>query len=145
MEENKWMKLAKQALASDVFKKAQKEAQSYATDKGKMDELLGKAEAKTGEVHTEKLTFVSKIRTLMRMVNAYRRGEYKTVPWKSIVFITAGIIYFISPFDFLPDFIPFLGFTDDVSIILFIFSSLSPDIEKFLTWEKENTILPSAS
>jgi uncharacterized membrane protein YkvA (DUF1232 family) len=137
MKNSRLKNLSKKVLDSDVFKKAQKEAQSYITDEKKLKELLGKAETKSENVHTNKLTFLNKIRVLIRMLNAYRKGDYKIIPWQSLVFITAGIIYFISPIDFLPDFIPFLGFTDDASIILFIFNSLNPDIQKFLDWESE--------
>ena len=41
----------------------------------------------------------------------------------------AGIIYVISPWDFLPDFIPLLGWIDDIFILigtLLLFLGLSP-------------------
>jgi len=37
--------------------------------------------------------------------------------------------------DVVPDFIPLLGFSDDLSIIYFIFKNFKSDIEAFKVWE----------
>ena len=34
------------------------------------------------------------------------------------------------------DFIPALGFTDDISIVYWVYTSIQEDIEKFEAWEK---------
>ena len=53
----------------------------------------------------------------------------KRVPWRLKIIPLAGIIYVISPWDFLPDFIPLLGWIDDIFILigsLLLFIGLSP-------------------
>ncbi len=50
--------------------------------------------------------------------------------WMKVVFPLAGTIYLLSPLDFLPDVIPFLGEVDDVMVLLLLmrlFISLSPE------------------
>jgi uncharacterized membrane protein YkvA (DUF1232 family) len=75
------------------------------------------------------------------MVRAYKQGAYKEVPWRSLLLVLAALIYFVSPVDFMPDFLPLLGFTDDVAVILWVYSSIRGDIEKFRGWES-NQVIP---
>jgi uncharacterized membrane protein YkvA (DUF1232 family) len=79
-----------------------------------------------------------KMKAATRLVKLTVRREYRDVPWKSIVLITAGLIYFVSPADAIPDIIPLLGFTDDAAILAAILSSVSSDLDSFLEWEKSH-------
>ena len=69
------------------------------------------------------------------MVRCSASREYLDTPWQTIVIITAALIYFVSPFDAIADFIPFIGFVDDAAIISAVFASISKDVEKFMAWE----------
>ena len=69
------------------------------------------------------------------MVRYSANREYLDTPWQTIVLITAAIIYFVSPFDAIADFIPFIGYIDDAAIISAVFASISKDVEKFIAWE----------
>ena len=77
-----------------------------------------------------------KMQAAVRMVRQSARREYRDVPWQSLVLITAGFIYFVSPADAIPDFIPLLGFTDDIAILTAIFASVSNDLKRFIEWEQ---------
>ena len=83
---------------------------------------------------TEKLN--ESLRLFIRMVNAYTSKEYTYFPWKTICLLVAGLIYFIYPIDFIPDFIPIAGIIDDVALIAWIYDSIREDIDNFLEWEK---------
>ena len=83
----------------------------------------------------------SKFKVLGRLIKAYGTGEYRQIPWKTLLLIVAAVIYFINPVDLLPDLIPILGFTDDFGILLWVYQSVSGEIDKFLAWEK--THIPS--
>lgn len=50
------------------------------------------------------------------LYHAYQRKE---TPFWAKNIIMASIAYFLSPFDSIPDLTPFLGFTDDFSVIMF--------------------------
>ena len=71
-----------------------------------------------------------------RMLKAYAMGEYKSVPWKSIISIAAVLIYFISPLDFIPDFIPLVGIADDFGLLVWVYRNIKRDVDAFLQWEQ---------
>ena len=69
------------------------------------------------------------------MVRCSASREYLDTPWQTIVLITAALIYFVSPFDAIADFIPIIGFVDDAAVISVVLASISKDVEKFIAWE----------
>lgn len=48
-----------------------------------------------------------------------------TVPLKAKLVLSAALGYFILPIDFIPDFAPLLGFTDDVGVLLLILRQMA--------------------
>ena len=65
------------------------------------------------------------------MIRSYVKGDYREVSFKSILLIFAGLIYFINPFDLIGDFIPGIGYIDDISLILWIMKSVEDDVLRF--------------
>ncbi|MDT9546563.1 MAG: DUF1232 domain-containing protein [Chlorobium sp.] len=78
-----------------------------------------------------------KIQPLVRMVKSYAAKEYREVPWQSIVMSVTALLYFVAPLDAIADFIPFLGFADDLALITAVLASISGDIDSFTLWEQE--------
>lgn len=111
-------------------------AKEYARDKKKTGMLLQgameKAERKRGVLQK----VWDDLMTLFRLVGAWVGGTYTALPWETIVWIIAAIIYFVNPFDVIPDFIPGLGYLDDAAVIAFVANSVRGDIEDFRAWEK---------
>ena len=81
--------------------------------------------------------------TLGRLLRAYAQGEYRTIPWKSLLLVVAAILYFINPIDVIPDLMPLVGLTDDFAVLFMVYKSIGSDVEKFLEWEKSKTIVIS--
>ncbi len=73
---------------------------------------------------------------LTQMIKAYAIGNYRGIEITKIVMMLGAIIYFISPLDIVPDFIPFFGYLDDVSLLTWVFTTLSTELEQFETWKK---------
>lgn len=95
-----------------------------------------KAEKKKGairEVWESLLAF-------FRLVLAWSKGEYRDVSLKTIAFLVAAIVYFVNPMDAIPDFLPFMGYTDDVAFILYVLGQVREELERFLEWEKSQTV-----
>ena len=78
----------------------------------------------------------SKLTVMTEMARAYVKKEYTEIPKRSIVSIIGTIIYFVNPFDLIPDFVPGIGRIDDLSILLLCWKMVSKDIEAYLLWKK---------
>ena len=123
------------------FEKYKDKASKLLSDNERVNTLLSTTKGKLKSIveSNEKLKdFSDKVYTFFRMVKAQMTGEYREMPWKSLVMITGALIYFVTPLDLIPDFIPALGLTDDLAIVVWVYNSLKEDIEKFEVWE--NTI-----
>ena len=75
------------------------------------------------------------IRTLTRYARAWARREYRAVPWRSLLYAVAGLIYFVNPIDLVPDALLGIGFVDDVAVIGFVAGALRKDLSTFRAWE----------
>src|SRR5690606_1749948 len=78
----------------------------------------------------------AQIEVVFRMLKAYYTKEYRGVATRTLGLLVLGVLYFVLPGDFIPDFIPVVGHSDDLTVIMAIFKSLNTDIEKFLEWER---------
>jgi uncharacterized membrane protein YkvA (DUF1232 family) len=128
-------------LKSIFFKTATKRAGKFAGKGLAILELLREALVKAKEIGAKENKGVGtvlseKVATIARMIKSYVSGDYKIIPWGSIVKMIAVLLYFVSPIDLIPDFIPVLGFTDDFALIMWLFSSLADDFANFEAWEK---------
>ncbi len=81
---------------------------------------------------------------LLRLARAWARKDYVAIPWKSIVSVVAALLYFVSPLDLLPDFVPFIGFIDDAAVVAFVLKSLRSDMSAFQLWEAEQASTDSS-
>lgn len=75
-----------------------------------------------------------KVKSLGLLLRHYANGSYRNVEGKNVVIILAGMIYFLSPVDLIPDILPIIGFADDIALISFIYNSVSQELEKFDMW-----------
>ena len=133
--------LVAKILKSIFFKTATRRAGKYAGGGLAILELLREALTKAKDVAGNEnkgvgQALLDKVTMLSRMVKAYFTGEYKIIPWGSIVKIIAVLIYFISPIDVIPDILPLIGLTDDLALTMWLFSSLKEDLENFEVWEQ---------
>lgn len=110
-------------------------ARQYAEDPQKAKPLYDEG-LKKAEKNKESLKKVwNDLMTLFRMFGAWIKRDYRQLPWKTICFMIAAILYLLSPVDAIPDFIPVVGLMDDASFIAFVVWSIRGDIEKFKEWE----------
>ncbi len=84
----------------------------------------------------DRVIIKEKFSILGRLSKAYILGHYRQVPWKSMLVIVAAIVYFVSPIDLIPDFIPVTGLSDDFAVLLWVYNTVSIEIDKFLMWER---------
>ncbi len=118
------------------FENAQNKAQEFVKDKEKIGHLLDEALRKAERNKNVLENIWVDLQALMRLTKAWLKNEYTQIPWQTIVFAIAGIIYFVNPFDIVPDFIPGAGYLDDATVIGFVIKSIRREIKQFLDWEK---------
>jgi len=78
------------------------------------------------------------IKLMICLITDYAKGNYKEVPWKIIAALTAAIIYFISPIDVIPDFIPVVGYLDDALVIKLALDFSGDDLAAYERWKEKN-------
>jgi uncharacterized membrane protein YkvA (DUF1232 family) len=78
------------------------------------------------------------IKMMIYMITDYVKGNYQNVNWKTIAAITGAIIYFLSPIDLIPDFIPIVGYLDDLTVIKIALNMIKEDFDKYKNWKINN-------
>ena len=82
---------------------------------------------------------IDDIVTMVELVDSYVKKEYSGIPLGAIISIVAVLIYVISPIDLIPDAIPFVGYLDDVAVVLFALGfGIDKDLDKYRKWQEEN-------
>ena len=109
-------------------------ARTYAFNPKKMKELLfqlGKYVSKNG---------LSSVKDTLLLMKDYlydvTTGRYKDYDVKKLVVIIGAVIYVVTPFDFLPDFIP-PGLIDDLSIVAWALKEAAAELEKYKQSKEE--------
>ena len=125
------------AEAFDSFKNM---AKDYFENSDKRDALLEMMRILADKIMLDddhKLrSVVDDILTLIRLIKTYFKKEYRDISTTDIVLILGGLIYVITPLDFIPDIGP-VGFIDDLAIINMLVRQLSAQIAQFRKWEIE--------
>lgn len=65
---------------------------------------------------------------------AWWKGEYRAVSKSTLVAVVAGLLYFLSPIDAVPDWIPFIGFLDDLALLGWVMKKCSDELDAFRAW-----------
>ncbi len=150
-------KVATKALAKKVAKKAAKKApakkaakkivltqalltQAASTlgDKNQLKDLVGAAIKQVGKI--DEVSFQENfvyLKGMVRLLKAYLKGDYREVPWKTLLTITGAVIYVVNPFDLVPDAIPVIGLMDDAFVVSVSLQAVKGDLDAFMAWEAE--------
>ena len=109
-------------------------AKLYAFNPKKMKELLlqlGKYVSKNG---------LSSVKENLILMKDYlldvSTGRYKGYDVKKLMVIIGAVIYVVTPFDFLHDFIP-PGLIDDLSIVVWALKEANAELEKYKQSKEE--------
>ena len=107
-----------------------------------LNETADKLADANSKDHKFKQLFASAL-TLVRLVRAYASGEYRAIPTSTIVSGLAVLLYVLSPIDLVPDFIPVLGWLDDLSLVSWFVGKFQQELLKFRDWETRTVQLPA--
>lgn len=80
--------------------------------------------------------------TLVQLVRAYASGAYRDVPRSSLLLIAAGVLYFVSPLDLIPDLLVGVGFLDDVTVLTYVIRVVRGEIDRFRRYAASQHVVP---
>ena len=124
------------ALRSEAFARALENAKSCGTDPERLRALFDSAAKKAAAV--SKKPFERNwayLQTMLRLIRAYHRGEYRQVSDDALVWIIAALSYLVDPFDLIPDNTPFLGLVDDAYVVELVTDKTRRTLDAFMAWE----------
>ncbi len=122
-------------LESEFFE-AVNSAKAYVKDPERLRDLATEVAQKTLSLPQEtfKGTFVY-LQTMLRLIRAYYRGQYRAIPVTTLLIIVAALIYLVNPLDLIPDWIPTLGLIDDAFVIALVARKTREALDAFIEWE----------
>ena len=121
---------------SAAYREAVSSAAAYITNPERLGKLLEDAATKTRQAPREPFkTTWAYLMAMIRILWAYHRREYCDVPRQSLLTIISAVIYFVSPTDFIPDWIPRAGYLDDAFLVGVALESVKDDLDGFMQWE----------
>ena len=127
-------KLSPAAPMSKYFNNARTRASKMLNDPEALKKVAADA-AQSGAGRSGPFAAVmDDFRTLIRLVVAYARGNYRDIPVDSLALVVGGLIYVVSPLDLIPDFLPG-GFIDDAAVVVWIVKSVRDELDSFRAWE----------
>ena len=115
------------------------EAESSRISKNDLNNIIKKentVSSKTFELDPGRFRkLINQIKLAISLVKDFRNKKYSDIPWRSIAMIAATILYFLNPFDVVPDLLPVFGYTDDALLFASVFKSIQTDLEKYCEWK----------
>ena len=78
--------------------------------------------------------FAEQVRLFINMLRDYQSGEYRDAPVWTIGVIAFTLLYILTPFDCVPDFIPFAGLIDDALVMAAAVAMIGLDVQDYKLW-----------
>ncbi|PTV54250.1 MULTISPECIES: YkvA family protein [Pseudomonas] len=74
------------------------------------------------------------VKLLQSLCLAWWRGEYRAISPKALVTVVAGLLYFVSPIDAIPDWLLGVGFLDDIAVLGWVLKTVADELARFKAW-----------
>lgn len=80
-----------------------------------------------------------RVKILFDMVKDIYKGEYMALDKMTVATAVLAIVYLVSPFDFIPEVIPGVGFVDDIAILSFAVGLCAKEIKRYTDFKDSQT------
>lgn len=77
------------------------------------------------------------VRLMQALCLAWWRGEYRAIAPKALVTIVAGLLYFVSPLDAIPDWLLGVGMLDDIAVLAWVLKAVADELAAFSAWRSQ--------
>ena len=121
-----------------ILGKMKARTQKIVQDHAELKKLLDKTHKKLEEAQEDDSLMQKMsdyLKMVTRMITNYLNGSYNHTPWQTILMLVAGLLYFITPLDAIPDFIPIAGLLDDATVLLWLGRCFCDDLAQYKKWE----------
>lgn len=78
--------------------------------------------------------YASDIKYMCAMVRDYAKRDYTDVKLSAMIAVAAALIYLVSPIDIIPDYIPVVGYLDDMAVLAYAIKVTYKEIEAYRLW-----------
>jgi len=119
-----------------------KKAEQYIDNPAKTDNLLAKVLRKADSSKQNEVisNILDKIYLLFNLVKDWTNGNYRNISKTAIIAVIAGLIYFVTPIDVVPDIIAGLGLVDDAAVLGLIINQIDKELVRYQEWRKINML-----
>ena len=118
-----------------VFARYLRLAQSFVS-KGRLPTLLLAVARKIARREGRLGGLREDLRLLQALCLAWWRGEYRQVSRQALLASVAGLLYFLSPLDALPDWLLGVGFLDDVAVLAWVMRTWAAELDAYRAWRE---------
>lgn len=97
----------------------------------KKDQLFAKIN------HPNWKKYKDKIILMFQFLKDVKQKNYPETPWKTLAAMIFTILYIVNPLDLIPDFIPIVGYLDDLTVFGLALKLINKDLEFYESWRLE--------
>ena len=102
-----------------------------------MNDVFDKEEAINKKMTSDKLKdFAQDVKLFFCMLKDFFTKKYTDVPLGTIMSIAGTLLYVFLPVDVIPDFIPFIGYLDDATMLGLCLRMVKSDLDKYKAWKE---------
>lgn len=103
---------------------------------GRLPALILAVARKGGDLGGRFAALKQDLQLLQGLCLAWWRGEYRAIGSQALVAMVAALLYFLTPLDALPDWLPGLGLVDDLAVLAWVLSTWKEELAAFRTWRQ---------
>ena len=82
--------------------------------------------------------YIADGKVMLSLVKDYWKKSYTEIPWYAMTAIIFSLLYVLNPMDLSPDYIPIIGYVDDVTVFSLALTMVNKDLSAYKDWKKEH-------
>lgn len=104
-------------------------------ESGRLPGLL-RAVADKGERNARFARVRDDLNLLLGLCAAWWRGEYRAVGRQALLSVVAALLYFLTPLDMVPDWLPGAGLLDDLAVLAWVMRTWAAELDAYRAWRE---------